>query len=314
MISFMAQENPPVSFSPGEKWEYSNTAYAILASIIEKVSGQSFREYMHDHVFLPLKMKHTRVYNTRRSGEVIDNYAYGYVWSDSLSRYELPDSLPETRFVYYLDGIQGDGIINSTTSDLIIWQQAIFNKTLLGATTDKMFLPHALYDTLNSGYYGYGLFVEKNELGVGIGHSGGWPGYATQLIHYPDKELTLMVLSNNNSRAPGIERALAEMMMNGRVVPPYVHQIADLDSVQLDHFTGKYIHNGRKFEIIRNNDNLFQVFPSGYRRQLTPESPTKLYIPSRQLDLQLEVSKNRDGSYNCAMIYFGVRSPVRRDE
>ena len=77
MIAFLAKEKLPVLFAPGTKWTYSNTAYAILASIIEKISGQSFKDYMADNIFQPLGMHHTRVYNTRRSlKDTIANYAY----------------------------------------------------------------------------------------------------------------------------------------------------------------------------------------------------------------------------------------------
>lgn len=118
LINFLSREKLPVNFKPGTRWEYCNTGYALLASIIEKVSGLSYANFMAQYVFARLGMNHTRVYNTRRSGERIENYAYGFVWSDSLKRYILPDSLRDYNFVYYLDGIQGDGTINSTTREL----------------------------------------------------------------------------------------------------------------------------------------------------------------------------------------------------
>ena len=132
MIAFLAKEKLPVLFAPGTKWTYSNTAYAILASIVEKVSGQTFADFLAANIFQPLDMKHSRIYNTRRSlKDTIANYAYGFVYNDSLKKYFIPDSVADLKFVIYLDGIQGDGCVNSTTDDLLKWDRAVKNHTLL---------------------------------------------------------------------------------------------------------------------------------------------------------------------------------------
>lgn len=79
IIATFKRVKPAVVFNPGEKWEYSNTAYAMLATIVGRVSGKSYGDFLSENVFTPLDMKRTRTYNTRRSGEVIPNYAYGFV-------------------------------------------------------------------------------------------------------------------------------------------------------------------------------------------------------------------------------------------
>ena len=150
MIAFLAKEKLPVLFAPGTKWTYSNTAYAILASIIEKVSGQTFKDFLAQNIFQPLGMQHTRIYNTRRSlKDTIANYAYGYGYNDSLKKYILPDNDPNANFVIYLDGIQGDGCVNSTTADLLKWDRAVKNHTLLNEETQKEMLKgQAMIDTV----------------------------------------------------------------------------------------------------------------------------------------------------------------------
>jgi CubicO group peptidase (beta-lactamase class C family) len=158
-IEMLAQQKPPANFLPGERFQYSNTGYMLLASIIEKVSGKSFKNYMDEAVFKPLGMQHTRVYNTRRSEkEVIPNYAYGFTYSQKLQEYVLPDSIPELNLVYFLDGIQGDGIINSTASDLLKWDRALKNNQLISkAMQDKMFTKHIIADSASQAYYGFSL-------------------------------------------------------------------------------------------------------------------------------------------------------------
>ena len=70
-----------------------------------------YNDFMKANIFKPLAMEHTFIYNTRRSvKKLLDDYALGFVYSDSLHRYMLPDSLPAFDYVYYLDGIVGDDL------------------------------------------------------------------------------------------------------------------------------------------------------------------------------------------------------------
>ena len=223
MIAFLAKEKMPLLFAPGTKWEYSNTAYVILASIVEKVSGQSFKDFMTQHIFQPLQMNHTQIYNTRRSlKDTIPNYAYGYEYNDSLKKYFIPDSVADLKFVIYLDGIQGDGVVNSTTRDLLKWDRSVKNHTLLGeATQNEMLKEQVLANTLSKSHYGFGVFIEKTDLGNIISHSGGWPGYCTYLLRNVEKDQTIIVLSNNDSDSEAVALALHQLLNNKPVVSTY---------------------------------------------------------------------------------------------
>jgi CubicO group peptidase (beta-lactamase class C family) len=310
LIRFLAAEKLPVNFKAGKKWEYSNTGYALLASVIEKVSGMSYKEFLATNIFRPLDMKHTRVYNTRRSGERLENYAYGFVWSDSLERFVMPDSLPSHRFVYYLDGIVGDGTVNSTANDLLKWDRALAGGTLLeGASVAKMTSPHALSDTLSSVSYGYGLFVGKDEFGNYVSHSGSWPGYATGVVRHTDADKTIIILSNNESPAIFIQKGIANILFGQAVTLPYQHTATQLDSASLDLFTGSFAFNGWSFDIIRERDTLFQVFGPGYRRTYLPESPSKIF-PIDGQDIQFEVERNDKGELKHYVIAYGVKEEM----
>lgn len=302
VIALMASEKPPVHFAPGTRWEYSNMGYLLLASIIEKVSAKSFAAFMNETIFTPLGMSRSRVYNTRKSGEVIDNYAYGHVWSDSLNRYILPDSLPSYDFVIYMDGIQGDGIINSTTADLLKWDRALADATLVPASVNvEMTAHHALADTLNDRYYGYGLSVGSNEFGEYITHGGGWPGYATNLTRYLDGDRTIIVLSNNESAAGAISGTLARILFDVPVLVAYNHVPAESDRSSLEAFIGKYSVRGSEMEILLAPAGQLQVTVFGDTYDLLPESATKVFVPER-IDLQFE----REGDTIYRILY-GVK-------
>src|SRR6478736_615491 len=213
IIALLAKVKPPVLFAPGEKWEYSNTGYALLASIIEAVSGKSYGEFLAENIFKPLNMTRTRTYNTRRSThEIIPNYAYGFVYSDRLQKYSLPDSLSEYYFVITLDGIEGDGIVNSTTGDLFKWNEALY--------TDKLIKPESLEEAftpvkLNNDstyHYGFGWGIETAPTGRVVVHTGSWPGYRTFIKRYLDTKDCIIVLSNNESRRSVITREISKRL------------------------------------------------------------------------------------------------------
>jgi CubicO group peptidase (beta-lactamase class C family) len=306
MIAFLAKEQPPVHFKPGTQWEYSNTAFAMLASVIEKVSGQSFSEYLDQQVFKPLGMNSSRVYNTRRSKkDTIANYAYGYIYNDFMKKYMMPDSIPMMDYVRYLDGLQGDGVVNSTTGDLVKWDRAQKYHSLLNIETQReMLTGHELADTASKAYYGYGVLVRGNL----IEHSGGWPGYVTNLARNVEKDQTFIVLSNNASDATSISKALQEIMSGRSVLMPYEHKAVALDSGILRKYAGKY----RDFELQASGTSLYKLLRSGRKIEFKAESPAK-FFRTGNVDEQLEFETDKGGNVSRSWrIFYGVRTELKK--
>jgi CubicO group peptidase (beta-lactamase class C family) len=219
ILAVFAKQKPPVLFKPGEKWEYSNTAYAMLATIVQRVSGKSFGEFLSENIFVPLDMKHSRIYKTRRSGEIIPNYAYGFLYSDSLKKYVLPDSLKDHYYVYTLDGIEGDGVVNSTTGDLFKWNKALYTDKLVSkATLEEAFTSGKLNsDSLHG--YGFGWFIENDSLlGKIVRHTGSWPGYRNLIVRFVDNRDCVIVLTNTENPAA---RILVGDELKKRLESPY---------------------------------------------------------------------------------------------
>ena len=312
MIAFLAKEKLPVLFAPGTKWTYSNTAYALLASIVERVSGQSFSEFMKQNIFQPLQMNHTRIYNTRRSlKDTIANYGYGFVYNDSLKKHLMPDSVADLKFVIYLDGIQGDGVVNSTTADLLKWDRSVKNHTLLNEATQKeMLKEHAMVDTVNKSHYGFGVFMEKTDLGYVISHSGGWPGYTTYLGRNVDKDQTFIVLSNNSSPSPAITKALQHVMNGKTVLTAYQHKQITLDSATLQQFVGKYKID-IEISIERTGNKIFIVTSNGQKIELKPESEKKFFFTDGS-DRQIEFEMDAKKVTKAWLINYGVKLASER--
>ncbi len=217
VVNLFNQYKPKLHFHPNEKFEYSNTGYALLSVIIEKASGLTYADFLDKYIFKKLQMKQARVYNSRRSGaESINNYAYGYVFSKNKNRFIIPDSLPDYKFVIYMDAITGDGTVNASISDLALWENALKENTLLKKTTiEHAYSKHILKngEEIN---YNFGQFICGSDTTEKlVYHGGSWPGYATFTLHFIDKALSIIILSNSEyNRVSHLADQLALILLN----------------------------------------------------------------------------------------------------
>ncbi len=318
VLEFLASNKPKPLFPPGSQYEYSNTGYILLASIIDKLTGDSYANYLKQHIFKPLGMDSSRVYNTRRSKkDTIANYAYGYVYNAVSKTYVLPDSLKRFDFVYWLDGVTGDGTVNSTTGDLLKWDNALLSHKLLNAADQKdMLSPHVLTDTIAKGYYGYGIDILKDELGNFTSHNGSWPGYTSVLTHYETGDYTIIVLSNNESNAVGISKAIGYILNSRAVVQPYLHKKVTIDPTVLDKYIGKYLFT-LEIELVKRDGKLYRHLPGRSINsdvELNPESPTKFFYSNR-VDIQIEFELDKQGNVAHAyLINYGLKTEARKTQ
>src|SRR6185437_3805663 len=264
LIRLLAKYHPPALFKPGENLMYSGTGFNLLASIIEKVSGQSYNAYLNENIFKTLGMKSTMVANFPRNNTNAPGLAKGFIFNDSTKNYADADSVyPE--WASYLTGINGEGMIISTTSELLKWDRALKNHLLLSEKTQQeMVMMHAERKNVPTVKFGYGIRVESNELGDCIFHDGWYPGFKSMLIRYTDQDITVIVLSNNESQSEFIADGLASIAMDKKLMMPYLHKEIE-NQTALDKYTGKYMMPltrppyGASFpvEIIERNKKLY---------------------------------------------------------
>ncbi len=198
IINVFTKYRPKVIFQPGEKYEYSDTGYTLLALIIERISGKTFGKFLSENIFQPLKMKNTFIYRRRFEPKQIKNYALGYV-TDSLGHQVLPDSFGKEFYTYYLDGIVGDGTVNSTTEDLLKWDSALYTDKLVDAKDKELIFNSVKTNNGKETHYGFGWFVgNSKKYGKIVYHSGGWPGYSTYIERHLDNDKTIIILQNRS--------------------------------------------------------------------------------------------------------------------
>lgn len=173
--------NEPLDFAPGEKFNYSNSAYFLLGLIIERVSGKSYAEFLRDSIFVPLEMKNTG-YDDMRS--LVSNRAAGYVWTGK--------SLENAPYLNMLIPFAAGGLY-STTEDLFRWEQALYTEKLVSRKSlDEIFTPF-------KGRYGYGWFMVRRFKRLTTEHEGGIAGFSASIIRFPEERTTFIVLNNNVS-------------------------------------------------------------------------------------------------------------------
>ncbi len=197
ILNLFKDLKPKKVFEPNEKREYSNTGYLILGTIIERVSGQSFGGFLEQYIFKPLEMKRSLVYRSRYQPQKIENYALAYGYSDSLKRKITPDEDGKNRFIY-LDGIVGDGMVNSTAKDLLKWDRALYTGKLVNEEDKKMIFSSYPTNDNKGTNYGFGWFIrESKDFGKIVYHSGSWAGYITYIERDLDHDKTIIILQNN---------------------------------------------------------------------------------------------------------------------
>jgi len=193
----------PLQWKPGERYEYCNLGYYILAEVIHQVSGKPWSEFLNERVFTPLGMTNTRVTTV---ADVIPNRADGYVWAEE----KLTNAENWT-------AVRPSGAFLSTVADMAKWEIALQRSQVLQASSKtEMWTPLVL----NSGEkYPYGFGWELDDFPPGgyitgvpmIRHEGTIPGFRAAYGRLPKQNLAVIVLSN-------LDRAALDSIVAGVAV------------------------------------------------------------------------------------------------
>ena len=202
IIEYLNRYAPPTLFKAGEKYEYSNTGYVLLASIAEKASGEDFITLCRQWIFKPLKMKNTDI-RTLEAKAKVKNFAAGHL-KDSTYQYKNANKFHASDYTVWLGNRKGPGRISSAAQDLLKWDKALYTEKLVTAATLKeAFSPTPLTNGILIPYgFGWEVFTDA-QTGKIVQHTGDNPGYRTIIIRFLDQRKTVIVLNNNAHDAIG---------------------------------------------------------------------------------------------------------------
>ena len=279
----------PLEFEPGEKFKYDNSGYALLGYLIEKISGQTYAQFVQDNIFTPLEMKDSG-YDSNSA--IIMRRASGYTNGKQ--------------------GIENAGFINmtvpfaagslySTVEDLARWEQGLFGgKVLSAASLQKMTTPF-------KSNYAFGLAVSTANGHKVIEHGGGIEGFNTHLSYYPDDKLIVVVLANLNGDAPGnIAHKLASIAHGETVTLPSERREVAVAPAILSNYVGTYaLSPDFSLVITLEGGQLMSQATGQGKFPLFAESDTKFFL--KTIDAQVEFVKNDTGEVTGLILHQGGR-------
>ena len=173
-------------FNPGEKFDYSNSNYVLLAMIIEKISKVTFSEFLDTNIFKPLNMNNSLVFDEAQP--IVSNRAYGYDFKNH--RYSCDYTGAFTT---------GDGCIFSSISDMSLFINGLYNNKLISKKSlNEAFTSFKSNDNEDLGY-GFGWETHRSTDNLKrLHHSGLDAGFRSLITTFPQYELTVILLSNNS--------------------------------------------------------------------------------------------------------------------
>lgn len=186
----------PLRFQPGEKWEYCNVGYFILAEITRRLTNKAWSEFLAERVFQPLGMNATR---TTDMTALVPQRANGYLWREG----KLQNA------AIYL-ALRPSGAFLSSVLDLAKWDAVLYtDKILNAATREQMWTPASLN---NGTSYSYGFGWDLSTVGKHkvVSHGGSMPGFRAGFVRFVADRLTIIVLTNSeNANASRLAKDIA---------------------------------------------------------------------------------------------------------
>lgn len=172
-------------FTPGTQYRYSNSGYAVLAMIVEKISARPFAEFLRENIFSPLGMANTVAFENGRS--TVNHRAMGY--REENGAFVFKDQS-------LTSAVLGDGGIYSSIEDLFKWDQALYlEKLVKSETLQRAFTKGVLNDgrTID---YGFGWRIDEYRGHMRAQHTGSTSGFRNVIQRYPGDKFTVIILTN----------------------------------------------------------------------------------------------------------------------
>jgi CubicO group peptidase (beta-lactamase class C family) len=239
---------PVLSFPPGADFVYSNTGYMLLAMIVERASGMKMQDFAQKNIFAPLGMNNSGFFPQDTKN------APSYEWDAAKKTFKPVKTTP--------NAIGAVGVYSSLR-DFFLWDQN-FYKNKLGKRDSTLIERIQISDTLLNGSkvnYGGGLFLAPyRRWEQTVSHTGGWNGYLMDYRRFPNSEISIVVVSNNNFSKPfPIADTLSDIILKFK---PYKFSHQPIEGITAAELQGVYLSdNNFVHQVVERNGHLFIVPP-----------------------------------------------------
>jgi hypothetical protein len=261
------------NFKPGERFEYNNGGYVLLATIVERVSGQSFPDFVQENIFRPLRMDHSRFYSqfpVSDSGMVM---GYSVSTANNKTIYQP---------AYFKGNSYGSTGLVTTAEDLAKWDR-IFYEPVFGKKVQQLQLQRGKLNSGQSIPYGFGLEIEDFKGNKAITHSGSDAGYKSEMVRFPREEFTVICLANTEDAYNTTDRLLkvAEIFIDFKKDDPFASspECEPSEAVYINKETlasMRFVQPGNAITVLTS--------PSGYKQPLTPREKCRYTIKDIEID------------------------------
>ncbi len=202
IVGLLAKYKPDRYFKAGTRFNYSNTGYVLLATIVEEVSGADFADFVRERIFIPLDMKKSFVYS-RVKNRINRERLNGYY--RRRGRYRINPETPH-------DGAVGDKGIFSTSGDLFKWDRALYTNRLVSAGTMERAFKRL---RLKNGYrwhYGFGFRIKEFLGKKVVYHFGKWNSFQSCISRYIEDRHTIILLCNTTINLNHLEAGIRNIL------------------------------------------------------------------------------------------------------
>lgn len=280
-------------FNPGEKWTYNNSGFFILGYIVEKVSGQSYGDYLLNQFFKPLGITNSCV------------HAYQLIFENEATGYAYENGTWQKALNWDMLRAGNAGALYSTVADLYRWNEAVFNnKVLQKSSQQTAFTPVTLNDGTRSipggGGYGYGWVLGEFRSLEEIQHGGGLYGFNSNLTRLPEQNFTVVVLVNSlpmpaNVSASGVAHEIARIYLWEQLAEKESYAVAaTVDPKLYDDYVGRYKYPGNVILMVTREDNrLFARMTGQSKFEIFPKSETVFFY--KVVSAKITFEKNKTG-------------------
>lgn len=284
----LVQAQSKLAFAPGTEHSLSRTNYVLLAKIIERVTGQSFRDWTWENIFKPLGMTRTVFHNRHR--EIIEDRAYAY-------NYDYTDGY--LKGADNLTAVGASGLF-SPVEDLAKWVIHLQKTATQGdPISSKLTTPGKRSDGREVGFT-YGFSVDTDDGFERFYQAGSWAGFKSAFLYYPQPKLAVLVVSNWDYRfhdPQSTAERLAALFLADQAKAsekpaspaPTEPKEHELDPRLLDQYVGHYrFRPGFVVELVKEKDHLLLKLPGGQSFRLFATSDNTFLWQMADLHLTLE--------------------------
>ena len=303
MILEMVRRQRELDFPPGEEHLYSNTGYNLLAAIVAKISGESFRAWTGKNLFQPLGMKHTQVRDD--PAEIVPNIADPYAPGDERKFHRVESQL----------AAQGSSSLLISAEDMGKWLLNFETGRIGGKAALKLMQQPGKLNNGRKVDYGFGIGLGDYHGTPSITHGGGWAGFRSFVLSIPEKRFGVAILGNAGSMdTQGLAMKIADLYLghssdgsSPKSSAKPAKATRKPDPASWERFLGTYrLGPGWLLTITRDGDQLMTQATHEEKFKMTPVSGTTFFVEA--YGAAIEFAPDTSGAVNH-LLYRGIKAP-----